>query len=607
LPTAAAERERLTKTKALAVFSSDALSSVAYATEEILLVLVGAGTAILSFSLPIGLAITALLIIVATSYYQTIHGYPSGGGAYAVARENLGVSAGLTAAAALLIDYVLTVSVSITAGASALISAFPDLAALRLEICLVAVVIVVWANLRGVRESGTVFAIPTYAFVATVLLMLAVGGLRHAGGNLTPAALPAGQPETGAVHALTVFLVLRAFASGCTAMTGIEAISNGVQAFREPRASNAGKTLLAMSALLAVMFLGVTVLAQLLRITPSPHETVVSQIGRCVFGDGVLHLTLQAATMLVLFLAANTSFAGFPRLSAILARDGYLPRQLNNIGDRLVYSNGIIALAALASVLIILFGAQPHRLIPLYAVGVFLAFTLSQAGMVHHWRKERGRRWRLKAAINGLGAVTTGIVLVVVFEAKLAHGAWMVVILVSVIILACRSVKHHYQAFTEQMTPTANGAKCPWGLDTERRHKVVVPLARIDRGSVSALRFARSLSNDVTAVVVNLDTQDTAAVQAGWPTWGLNVPLVVLDSPYRSVIGPLLAFLEKTDLRDPEKGLAVIVVPEFVPARWWHGLLHNQTARLLKATLLHARGLPGRERVIVDVPYHLER
>ncbi|HUU98715.1 MAG TPA: APC family permease [Phycisphaerae bacterium] len=607
LPVTAMERESLPKTKALAVFSSDALSSVAYATEEILLALVVVGPVVLSLSLPIALAITALLVIVATSYYQTVHGYPSGGGAYIVAHENLGRLPGLTAAAALLIDYVLTVSVSITAGVVALTSAFPGLAPLRFEICVAVVALLAWANLRGVRESGTIFAIPTYAFVTTILLLLVVGAARFTTGSLSAAAAPPMQPATGPGQALTAFVVLRAFAGGCTAMTGIEAISNGVQAFREPRASNAGKTLVAMAALLAVMFVGITVLAQLLHIVPQPHESVVSQIGRQVFGDGAPYLVLQAATMVILFLAANTSFAGFPRLAAILARDGYLPRQLHNLGDRLVFSNGVILLAVLAAALIFLFEAQPHRLIPLYAVGVFLAFTLSQAGMVRHWRKERGPGWFWKATVNGFGAITTGVVLAVIAEAKFSHGAWIVAALIPLIILGFRFIRQHYDAFAEQTALATADAGWPWELDTERRHKVVVPLSRINRGSVGALRFARSLSRDVTAVIVDLDPQETAAVRAAWPTWGHDVPLVALDSPYRSVLQPLLKLLVEMDQREPERGLTVVVLPEFVPARAWHALLHNRTAQLLKSALLYVRGQSGTDRVIVDVPYHLRR
>ena len=607
MPSAGILHERLSKIQALAVFSSDALSSVAYATEEILLVLVVAGTAALDLSLPIALAIVALLAIVATSYYQTIHGYPSGGGAYIVAYDNLGVWPGLTAAAALLIDYVLTVAVSITAGVAAFTSAFPALIPFRVELCLLAIVLIAWANLRGVRESGTLFAIPTYGFVLVFLTLIAVGLVRWFSGTLPQDPAPA-LPATGeGAGALTLFLVLRAFASGCTALTGVEAISNGIPAFRKPEAENAGKTLIAMALLLGTMFLGISFLARSLAVVPVEHETVVSQIGRQVFGDGPLYLVLQVATTLILVLAANTSFADFPRLSAILARDRYLPRQLTNLGDRLVFANGIVILAILASALVVLFGGLTHRLIPLYAVGVFLSFTLSQAGMVRHWHRLRGPGWTWKVAVNGLGAVATAVVLAIIVATKFIHGAWIVILLIPLFVWMFRAVKRHYEAVAEQLTLEGLSPE-PWkGLASRKRQKVVVPVSGVHRGTLEALRFARSLSKDVTAVVVDVEPQVTARVREKWPLWGQKVPLVVLDSPFRSTVGPLLAYLDERDMHEPERGLAVVVLPEFVPARWWHELLHNQTARAIKRALLYRRGETGKDRVIIDVPYHLHR
>jgi len=607
LPTTEEVHQRLTKVKALAIFSSDALSSVAYATEEILLVLVVAGTAALQTSLPIALAIAGLLTIVAISYYQTIHGYPSGGGAYIVAHDNLGIWPGLTAAAALLIDYVLTVAVSITAGVAAITSAFPLLIPFQVELALVAIVLIAWANLRGVRESGTLFSIPTYGFVFLFLLLIVVGLVRLVAGNLAAVPIEAAAPAEGGAQALTLFLILRAFASGCTALTGVEAISNGIPAFQRPEARNAGKTLIAMAALLAAMFLGITVLSSALGVTPGEHETVVSQIGRQVFGGGPLYLALQAATALILILAANTSFADFPRLSAILARARYLPRQLTNLGDRLVFANGIVVLALLAAVLVIIFGGKTHRLIPLYAVGVFLAFTLSQAGMVRHWHRQRGPGWLWKAAVNGFGAAATCVVLVVVILTKFTSGAWVVILLIPSFVWVFHSVRRHYNAVAEQLS--LNGLRPEkWaGLATHRSSKVVVPVSGVHRGTLAALRFARSLSRDVTAVVVDVEPQVTARVRERWPAWGHGVPLVVLDSPYRSTVGPLLEYLEQVDRREPERGAAVVVLPEFVPARWWHHLLHNQTALLLKTALLYRRGQTTKDRVIIDVPYHLER
>lgn len=605
LPTAAEGHQRLSKAKALAVFSSDALSSVAYATEEILLALVLAGTSALALSLPISLAITTLLVIVAASYYQTIHGYPSGGGAYIVAHDNLGVWPGLTAAAALLIDYVLTVAVSISAAVLAITSAFPALVPLRVEMCLLVIGLIAWANLRGVRESGTVFSIPTYVFIFMLLSLIVIGLVRLVTGHLSPV-----PPPVEAIHAtqpLTLFLVLRAFASGCAALTGVEAISNGIPAFKKPEADNAGKTLIAMAALLGTMFMGITILARYLHIVPVEHESVVSQIGRQVFGNGPLYLGLQAATAVILALAANTSFADFPRLSAILARDRYLPRQLTALGDRLVFANGIAVLALLASLLVFVFGGNTHRLIPLYAVGVFLSFTLSQTGMVRHWQKERGPHWRLKAAVNGLGAIATGVVLLVIVISKFSRGAWIVIMLIPAFISAFAAIKRHYVTLAAQLT-LRNLKPEPWpNVATHKRHKVVVAVSGMHRGTLAALKFARTMSADVTAVMVDVDPKETALVQERWKVWGHDVPLVVLDSPYRSTVEPLLAYLDKVDQRDPERGAAVVVLPEFVPARWWQHLLHNQTGVLLKTILHYRRGRTKKSRVIIDVPYHLER
>lgn len=606
LPSARLADERLSKILALAVFSSDALSSVAYATEEILLVLVVAGTAALGLSLPIALTIVLLLAIVATSYYQTVHGYPSGGGAYIVAHENLGVWPGLTAGASLLIDYVLTVAVSVTAGIAAITSAFPALLPYRIPLCLLGIFLVAWANLRGVRESGTLFAIPTYSFLLVVTTMIVVGLVRLATGGLQPVPAAAAAP-LGGLQGVTLFLVLRAFSSGCAAMTGIEAISNGVTAFRKPEADNAGKTLLAMALLLAATFLGISVLARATAVVPLEHETVVSQIGRQVFGSGPLYLALQVTTSFILLLAANTSFAGFPRLTAILARDRYLPRQLTNLGDRLVFTNGVVTLAVLASVLVILFGGETHRLIPLYAVGVFLSFTLSQAGMVRHWRRQGSSGWQWKAAINGLGAVATGIVLVVIAAAKFSHGAWIVILLIPAVVWLFHFIKRHYLTLAEQLSLEGRSPQVWTDVATHQRQKVVVPVSGMHRGTLAALHFARSLSTDVTAVTVEVEPEVAAKVHERWAIWGQGVPLVELPSPYRSTLEPLLGFLEEVDEREPQRGLAVVVLPEFVPARWWQDLLHNQTARLLRRALTYQRGGGTKDRVVIAVPYHLQR
>ncbi|MBN1934785.1 MAG: APC family permease [Anaerolineae bacterium] len=605
LSTAAEVHQRLSKVMALAVFSSDALSSVAYATEEILLALVVAGTTALHVSMPISLAISVVLVIVAVSYYQTIHGYPSGGGAYIVAYDNLGTWPGLTAASALLIDYVLTVAVSITAGIAALTSAFPFLSPYRILLCLLAIVFIMWANLRGVRESGMLFSLPTYGFILILLALIVAGLIRLALGNIDPVQATAHSALESTAQPLTLFLIFRAFASGCAALTGIEAISNGIPAFKKPEAANAGKTLIAMAALLTVMFLGITILARFLNVMPSEEETVVSQIGKQIFGSGPLYLVLQFATMLILILAANTSFADFPRLSAILARARYLPKQFTHLGDRLVFANGIIILAVLASGLVILFNGQTHRLIPLYAVGVFLSFTLSQTGMVVHWYREKGKGWQWKLVLNGIGAASTAVVLGVIVLTKFLRGAWIVTLLIPAFVWIFQVIRSHYNDIARQLSLNGLSSE-PWDdVDPSNRHKIVVPISGVHRGSLAALHFARVMSNDVTAVAVDVESQATERVRDKWCIWGQCMPLVVLPSPYRSVIGPLLEYLDEADRRDPERGLAVVILPEFVPADWWHHLLHNQTAISLKRALLYQRSEMNKDRVVISVPYHL--
>jgi amino acid transporter len=600
-------RQRLSRLQALAVFSSDALSSVAYAPEEIMLALVAAGTMALGASFPIALGISALLLIVGSSYYQTIHAYPSGGGAYIVAHDNLGEWPGLLAAAALLIDYVLTVAVSASAGVAAITSAFPAAVPWRIVIAVLAIGIIAWANLRGVKESGTLFSVPTYGFIAVVFLLIAFGLVGMATGDIISYVHKFRGDLFEPAQALAVVVLLRAFASGTTALTGVEAISNGIPAFRRPESENAGWTLVAMVVLLGAMFLGITFLAVAMGVAPVEGQTLVSQIGRRVFGDGVLYFLLQVVTAAILFLAANTSFADFPRLAAILARDRYLPRQLANLGDRLVFSNGILALTVLASGLVAMFGALPHRLIPLYAVGVFLSFTLSQAGMVRHWWQRRGGAWIWKSALNGLGAVATAAVLLVIAASKFVHGAWIVILLMPLFMMGFRAVRRHYRSVAEQLS-LASVQPLEWGgLASERRHKVVVPVSGMHRGTLGALKFARSLSADVVAVCVNVEPDVTRRIQELWGRWGGGIPLVVLESPYRSTVGPLLSFLAQVDQRDPERGLAVVVLPQFIPAKWWHNLLHNQTARLIKRVLLYRRGLVGSDRIMIDVPYHFAR
>jgi amino acid transporter len=589
LATAQARHERLGRIPALAIFASDNLSSVAYATEEILLVLVLGGGAALSYSPPIGMAIGVLTAIVAISYWQTIHAYPSGGGAYVVAKENLGNHPGLIAAGALLVDYVLTVSVSVAAGVAAITSAFPALYPHRVAICGGVVLLIMMANLRGIRETGRIFAVPTYWFILCLAILLA-GGFFHLLIRGAPPPPPASVPVR---EPFSTFLLLRAFASGCAALTGIEAVANGVQAFKPPEARNAGITLAWMAVILGASFLGVTFLAYFYHVVPHEGETVVSMLGRQIFGRTWLYFMIQAATAVILLLAANTSFSGFPMLASMLARDGFLPRQFASRGDRLVFSNGIIILATVSSLLLILFRGSTHALIPLYAVGVFTAFTLSQAGMVRHWWKERGRRWRLHAAVNGLGATATSIVVVVIGVTKFAYGAWMVIIIVPILILAFLAVRRHYRQVASALTLA--GASRP----RIGKNPVVVLVGGLHRGVVEALEYAKSISPNVTAVMVDLDSTKTAHLRRLWTEWAPDVPLVVLDSPYRSVLQPLLEYIDRME-KQGEGHYMTVVLPEFVCSHWWEHFLHNQTALLIKAALLFKPG-----KVTVSVPYHL--
>lgn len=597
LATSQIKHERLNKTKALAVFSSDALSSVAYATEEIMLVLILAGSAAVGLAWPIGLAIATLLVIVASSYYQTIHAYPSGGGAYIVAHDNLGQMPGLVAAAALLTDYVLTVSVSISAGVAAITSAVHALYPYRIPLAVLCIAIIMILNLRGVRESGTIFSVPTYMFLIIMILMLATGLVRWIAGGM-PAAEPP-RIDYPAVQSLALFLILRAFSSGCAALTGIEAISNGIPAFKAPESDNAGKTLIVMAALLTSMFLGITFLTHRFGIIPDEmtHETLVSQLGRFIFGNGSpLYFVLQAATMLILVLAANTSFADFPRLSSILARDRYMPHQFANLGDRLVFSNGIVTLALASAALIVIFGGVTTRLIPLYAVGVFMSFTLSQAGMVVRWFRLRSPHWHVKVAINGLGATATGVVLVVVATTKFTHGAWIVLAWIPIFITFFLAVHRHYERVAQQLSLENRGS-----LPPIRRHRVIVPVADVHRGVIAALNYARAISDDVTAVYVEVDPAETPRVCRKWADWGEGVRLITLKSEYRSIIGPLIDYVDKVDEPNRRDQVVTIVLPQFVPARLWHNLLHNQTA-----ILIHLAFLFRRDVMVTDVPFHLE-
>lgn len=597
IPSFKAHHERLGLLTGLAVLSSDALSSVAYATEEILRVLVTAGPDALDDGPWIAALIAVLLVLVAFSYRQTIFAYPGGGGAYIVARENLGSGAALVAAASLLIDYVLTVAVSISAGVSAITSAFPGFHVNRVELALAFIALLTVVNLRGLRESARVFGIPVYFFVGSMLLLIGTGLARWLGGGLAGSVESVTHLEGSTGGALTTFVLLTAFANGCTAMTGVEAVSNGVPAFRPPEAKNAAATLILMAALAITMFVGISVLANHFNVVPSETETVVSQLARGAFGGATpLYFAVQAATMLILVLAANTAYADFPRLASVVARDRYMPRQFMNLGDRLAFSNGIVALSGAAALLVVLFGGDPHALIPLYMVGVFLSFTLSQAGMFLRRRRRREPGWRTSAALNGIGAAATGIVLAIVAVTKGAEGAWMVMLLIPLLVLVFRQTRAHYNNVAAELS-LSNVV-----IDSQpRRHTVIVPIGGVQRAVVEALRYATALGGDVRAVYVNVDPEGLAALKRDWPVWGNSVKLVVLQSPYRSLVEPLLDYIERIQQEDPGRYITV-VLPEFVPRHWWQHLLHNQSALGLKAALLF------RPRVMsASVPFHLSK
>jgi amino acid transporter len=587
--------EKIPKWKALAVLSSDALSSVAYATEEILLALTAAAaaSAAFSWSLPVSLLIGLLMLVVTISYRQTISAYPNGGGAYVVAKENLGVLPGLVAGASLLIDYVLTVAVSIAAGVAAITSAFPFLVEHKIALALVLIVILTVMNLRGLQESATIFAFPTYAFIFSALALVLIGSWRVANGQI----VAPGHVLNEVYPELPLFLLLRAFSSGCAAMTGIEAISNAVPAFRPPAEKNAKITLTWMSALLAVLFIGLTILAHQLGVAPKEGETVLSQIARSVFGLSPAYYLIQVTTALILVLAANTSYTGFPGLASILAKDRYLPRQLASLGDKLVFSNGIIGLSIAASFLVILFNVDVHGLVPLYAVGVFLSFTLSQAGMVIHHLREKEAGWIRSAVINGWGASATFVVLGVIAVTKFTHGAWIVIVLIPALVLAFRRVHVHYLAVGKELSLI--GVEPPGKLERVK-HTVIVPVSGIHRGVLDALRYAISISDDVRACYVALDSEATDRVKADWMKWAPGIPFVVLESPFRSVIRPVIDYVDDVE-KSTHDDMVTVIIPEFVTAKWHHQLLHNQTALLIRAALLFKRG-----KVVTSVRYHLK-
>lgn len=614
LPTADAPHQTIGKTVGLAVFASDALSSTAYATQEIMFILAAAGTAAFSNVFPIAIVIVLLLVIVALSYEQIIHAYPDGGGAYIVARDNLGELPAQVAGAALLTDYILTVAVSISSGMAQIVSAFPVLFEYRVIIAIVLVLFVMVINLRGVKEAGITFAIPSYFFILMMTLSVGFGMFRYITGSLLPVSEP---PELEVIHTINVitpFLILHAFSSGTAALTGIEAISNGITAFKEPRSRNAGITLIWMAVILGSLFLGISFLSSQINAIPSEYETVISQMGRTVFaGTGVLYLALIAATTVILIMASNTSFAGFPRLGALLAQDGFLPRQMAFKGSRLVYSYGIVTLTVIAILLIIVFNASVTALIPLYAIGVFMSFTLSQAGMAHRWWKigrlqpgaqvqERGstlmyeRGWQSKMIINGFGALCTFLVMMVFAVTKFAGGAWVVLILIPLLVVMFSGIHSHYRGIARRLS-LENYAAMP----RITRHRVILPISGVHRGTLAALRYATSLSDDVTAVNISMDTDEIDKLKAKWDDWGEGVRLVILESPYRTLLEPLLEYIQEISNQRQPNEIITIVVPQFIAKRGIHNILHMNTAFWLRAALLFKPGI-----VITDVPYQVD-
>ena len=614
LSTADAAHQTIGRLIGLAVFASDALSSTAYATQEILFILATAGAAAFNLTFPIALAIVALLIVVTLSYQQTIHAYPNGGGAYIVARDNLGEKPAMVAGAALLTDYILTVAVSVSAGVAQLVSAYPNLFPWRVLVSISLVLLVMMINLRGVKESGFAFAIPTYFFIVMMFVTVTVGLIRLFLGNLGIITSPPPLEVVTTLTSITPFLILHAFSSGTAALTGVEAISNGITAFKEPRSHNAGITLLWMAGILGSLFLGISYLTVHIQAVPSEIETVISQLARTIFnGQGFLYLAIISATTVILVMAANTAFADFPRLSALLAGDGFLPRQLAYRGSRLVYSRGIVTLALIACLLIIAFQASVSRLIPLYAIGVFLSFTLSQTGMARRWWKigrvkpgeevkERGsvlhfdEKWNIKFIVNGFGAICTLIVMMVFAITKFKDGAWIVLLLLPILASIFWWIQKHYIQLAKKLSLDNYGAP-PYPT----RHRVILPISGVHRGSLSALRYARGLSDDVTAIHVSMDQEEAEKLQNKWEQWGDGTRLVILESPYRLLMEPLLEYIEGIEAKRLPNETITIVVPQFVPERWYYNLLHTNTVIWLRLALLFKPGI-----VITDVPYQVQ-
>ena len=596
------EGQRLPKSVGLAVFSSDPISSSAYATEEILFVVAVGGSSLalgLNVLVPMAVAVAILLTIVVISYRQTIYAYPGGGGAYVVSRENLNETSSLVAGASLMVDYILTAAVSVSAGVAAIlsISTFSDLREHRVLLCLGILALLMLANLRGVKEAGRIFAIPTYVYVVVLGALIVYGLVRSFSGDIDPIVVDpeAFEGSNIAGGELGLFLILKGFSSGAVALTGTEAIATGVPAFRRPESRNAAITLTWMGFILGALFFGTALLADRLGPYPSHEQTVLAQLGDAVFGDGAMFLLLQAATAAILVLAANTAYSAFPRLSSIMAVDGYLPRQLANRGDRLVFSNGIVFLTLAAAALIVAFRGLTNLLIPLYAVGVFMSFTLSQTGMVRHHRKEREPGWKRKAVTQGVGAVGTFVVLMVVAVTKFTSGAWVSLVVMLGIVLFFKFIARHYRSVSRSLS-------VPTDFRPRRmNHTVVVLVGTVHRGVLEALAYARSLTpNHLAAVTVVTDEEQQERIESAWAHFGIEVPLEIVYSPYRELTRPVLRYIDEVDARY-DNDIVTVVIPEFVVKRWWQHLLHNQSALILKGRLLFRKGT-----VVTSVPYHVE-
>ncbi|MEK8132517.1 APC family permease [Paenibacillus filicis] len=586
------EGEKLSKLKALAVLSSDALSSVAYGTEQILIVLMAAGFAAVWYSIPISAAVLGLLLILVLSYRQTIFAYPAGGGAYVVAKDNLGVPSGLLAGGSLLVDYVLTVAVSSSAGTDAITSAFPSLHDHRVMIALVMIVFLTVMNLRGVTESASVLAVPIYLFVIAVFVLIASGVIKYLTGGIHAAV-----PELGStVSHISLFLLLKAFSSGCSALTGVEAVSNAIPNFKQPAERNAASTLVMMGTILGVMFIGISLLAYWYGIKPDPENTVVSQIAAATFGRGWLYFIIQGVTALILFLAANTAYSAFPLLAFMLAKDKYMPHAFMARGDRLGFSNGIIFLGIFSALLVVAFHGETENLIPLYAVGVFIPFTLSQLGMMIRWIKLRPRGWVSRFVVNTIGMLTTLGITLIFIVTKFSQ-VWMVFIFLPLVIGAFYRVQHHYRNTADELRIDPSQDK-----PVIKGSTIVVPVAGVTKVVLQSIGYAKSLTDNVVAVYVGFDDESIEKMEKKWEEWNPGVRLIVLRSSYRSIIRPVMKFIDTVEWKTADTDHITVLIPQFITKHWWENILHNQHGLLLRTYLMTKKDV-----VVATVPFHLQR